>query len=207
MPATNTEDLRWVTSAMLVALAGRNMRKGQTFTSKDMPAWVPGLGTGAKRKHASETLIRLGFVTHEMCIDEAGKSYAKYTITADGDVAIKAIASGQQLTSGPKGPHQVDRTPPNTSFVARLWALLRARGMLDSNSAAATLVDAGEDVEKAAKNAQRYFARWASVGGCEESRLREANGCKRYVISKDAGPNPPAWTPKAKARRAAQTTE
>lgn len=206
--ATNKTDLRWVTSAVLVALAGRDKSAGDTFTSQDMLQWVPSL-TLAQRKHAAHTLISMGFVTQETRIGERARSYSLYTITAEGEAAIKAIAQGEKLTSGPKGPHQVDRQPGSQTFAVRLWALMRARTILDSETAAETLVDAGDDtaIAKASKNAQRYLARWASTGALSAGREREANGCKRYVLTKDCGPMPPAWTPKAKARQAAQTNE
>lgn len=192
---------RWVTSALLVALAARLMHRGTHFTSEDMRTWVPALKGEMQRKSAAATLLRCGFVRQAMRVDSKGRSYARYTVTAEGEAAIKAVAQGGVHTSGPKGPHQADRTAGKTTFVVRLWALMRARGMLDSHAAAATLVDAGGDFATAAKTAQRYLARWASTGAVQESRRREANGCKRFVLVNDS-PTPPAWTPKAQARRA-----
>lgn len=198
---------RWVTSAVLVALAARLVHKGGTFTSADLRAWVPGIKVQAQCKSAAATLQRCGFVTSEMRLDKHGKSYARYTVTAEGEAAIKAVAGGQRHASGPKGPHQANRTVGSQTFAARLWALLRARGMLDGETAAATLVDAGQDVATAASTARRYLARWASTGAVMASRKREANGCKRFVLVNDCGPTPPAWTPKARARAGAMPTE
>lgn len=208
-PVQSAADLRWTTSAVLVALATRKIYKGCKFTSSNMKEWVPGLREGNKRKHASETLLRLGFITQKMHLDEKGNTCAEYTVTVEGEAAIKAVADGKTVTSGPKGPHHADRKPGANTFAVRLWALMRARGMLDSDTAASTLVDAADQakLKTAAKTAQRYMARWASTGAITESRAREANGCKRYVLTKDTGPIPPAWTPKAKARQRAQTTE
>lgn len=196
-------DVRWVAAAVLRALAERGIAKGQQFTSNDLRAWVPGLKVRAKLKHANATLIASGFVNHNMHVVGA-TSMGRYTLTAAGLEAVKAAAAGQQLRSGPKGPHSVDRTVGEGTFAARLWRLLRARQMLDTGTAAETLVDAGSDdsaVDRAAKTAQRYLARWASTGAVKESAQRLANGRKRYVLITDT-PNPPAWTPKAKARSA-----
>jgi len=197
---------RWVTSAVLAALAARHIGVGDTFASDDMLAWVPGL-TAGQRKQAAHMLLAMGFVTQENRIGLNAKTCAVYTVTVAGAAGIKAITTGKPLTSGPKGPQQVDRTPGQNTFAVRLWALMRARMKLDSETAASTLVDAGDDVAKAAKNAQRYFARWASTGAIEPGRVREPNGCVRYVLVKDCGPTPPKWTPKATARAAAPTNE
>lgn len=200
------DDDRWVTSAVLAALAARGQGVGDTFTGDDLLAWVPRLTKG-NRKQAAHRLLAMGFVTHVNAIGEEAKTCARYTVTVAGAAGIKAITTGKPLTSGPKGPHQVDRTVGQNTFAMRLWALMRARMKLDSETAASTLVDAGGDVAKAAKNAQRYFARWASTGAIEPGRVREPNGCVRYVLVKDCGPTPPQWTPKAKARAAAHINQ
>lgn len=197
-------DLRWTSAAVLVALAERGLKAGDSCTSRQLRAWVPQLRTGQRLKHAAETLSGNGYLKAKPGLDaKTGVSFTTYTITSTGAEAVKAAAAGKQLKSGPKGPHGQDRAVPPTTFAARLWALMRARGMLDTDTAAATLVDAGGDVATAAKTAQRYFARWASTGALAESAQRLPGGRKRYVLVKDCGPNPPAWTPKAQARRAA----
>ena len=200
------DDTRWVTSAMLAALAARSKAKGDTFTSVNMREWVPALQTGTKCRNAAEKLLKLRWVTLKAIADKAaGSTYSQYTITAAGAAAIAAVASGKPHKSGPKGPHKVSRTPGNTTFIARLWALMRARGMLNSQDAASTLVDAGGDVKKAADYAQRCMAHWVAVGAVAESRVRETNGCKRYVLVKNT-PTPPEWTATAQARKAAITS-
>lgn len=197
------EDLRWTSSALLVALAARGFKKGHSFTSVMARQWVPALKEGKRLKHAIETLADNQFVTSQMVLHRGTISMAEYTVTALGAEAIKAAAAGVERKSGPKGPHAADRTVPAGTFAARLWALMRARQILDTDTAASTLVDAGGDVATAAKTAQRYFARWASTGALQESAKRLDNGRKRYVLVKDT-PEPPAWTAKAQARRTGQ---
>lgn len=196
------EDLRWTSAAVLVALAARGLGKGDTFTSTQLRAWVPGLREGNRFKRAMATLEANQFFSYRMHTEPGNaQSHAVYTVTPTGAEAIKAAASGAMRKSGPKGPHGKDRVVPPSTFAARLWALMRARQMLDTETAAATLVDAGDDVAKAAKTAQRYLARWTSTGALAVSKQRMPGGCKRYVLLKDS-PMPPAWTEKAKARAA-----
>lgn len=201
-PATE-EDLRWTSAAVLVALAARGLDKGDTFTSTQLRAWVPALKEGNRFKRAMATLEANQFFSYRMHTEPgSAQSQAVYTVTTTGAEAIKAAASGTVRKSGPKGPHGKNRAVPPSTFAARLWALMRARQMLDTETAAATLVDAGQDVAKAAKTAQRYLARWSSTGALAVSKQRMPGGCKRYVLLKDS-PEPPAWTEKAKARAAA----
>lgn len=201
MPAKG-EDLRWTSAAVLVTLAARGLGKGDTFTSTQLRAWVPGLGEGNRFKRAMATLEANQFFTFRMHTEPGNaQSHAVYTVTPTGAEAIKAAASGAIRKSGPKGPHGKDRVVPPNTFAARLWALMRARRMLDTETAAATLVDAGQDVSKAARTAQRYLARWTSTGALAISKQRLPSGCKRYVLVTDS-PTPPAWTDKAKARAA-----
>lgn len=197
------EDLRWTSAAVLVALAARGFTAGQQFMSGQLRSWVPQLQKSHRLKHAVETLKDNGFISSRMQTEPgSAQSQAVYTVTTTGAEAIKAAASGTVRKSGPKGPHGKRRAVPPSTFAARLWALMRARQMLDTETAAATLVDAGQDVAKAAKTAQRYLARWSSTGALAVSKQRMPGGCKRYVLLKDS-PEPPAWTEKAKARAAA----
>ena len=71
MSGTNPEaQPRWVTSALLVALAARSMHKGAHFTSADMRAWVPRLARDAQRKSAASTLLHAGFVTQASTVGQ-----------------------------------------------------------------------------------------------------------------------------------------
>lgn len=205
--AEPAEDLRWTSAAVLVALAARGFTSGKRFTNKELREWVPQLKVGRRFKHAVETLVDNAFITSErLPFIDAADMLVRYTVTKTGAEAVKAAAGGALRKSGPKGPHTKDRAVAPTTFAARLWALMRARQMLDTETAAATLVDAGDDVAKAAKTAQRYLARWASTGALTESKHRMPGGCKRYVLVKDS-PTPPAWTSKAVARATRSNTK
>lgn len=197
LPATH-----WVTSTVLLAMAERKLKKGDTFTSTDMRQWAPAFRNEASRKTAAQKLQELGFVTFSMALQDQAKTVARYKVTAEGQAALQAAALGQVRKSGPRGPHTGARVPPQpSSFVARLWALLRARITLDSETAASTLIDAGQNVAVAQKTAQRYLRRWEVAGAVQESRKRTASGCKRYVLVNDR-PTAPAWTAADKTRRA-----
>ncbi len=186
------QDVRWVSAAVLAALAARGLGKGDKFTSQDLLAWVPGLKAERKRTHATTTLCRLGFVTYKQ-----RKGWGEYTVTAVGAEAVLVAAQGQLRKSGPKGPHGHRNAARPHSLAARLWALIRARKLLDADTAASLLVDAGADVATAAKTISRYLYRWAGAGYLQESAQRvgavgTGNGFKRYVLVKDCGPTPPS---------------
>jgi hypothetical protein len=203
---TPAEDLRWTSSALLVALAARDFKAGHAFTADMAREWVPALSQGRRLKHAIETLTDNQFITSRVFIDKANaRTVTEYTLTQVGGEAVKTAKAGHMRASGPKGPHTKDRKVPPAAFAMRLWSLMRARQVLDSDTAASTLVDAGGDCAVAMKTAQRYFANWAKTGAITESKHRLEGNRKRYVLVKDT-PEPPAWTPKAKARRVSPPT-
>ena len=196
----------WVAGPALQALAAQGLTCGKQFTSTQLRAWMPELKTNKKYWHATSKLVELGFLTAEMVMDNAkANNLGRYTVTAAGAAAITVAATGKLRKSGPKGPHSVNRSVPAHSYAARLWSLVRARTMVDSISAASTLLDAGEDVSKASKTAQRYLHRWVKAGALAVSKKRTEHNCKVYVLVKDCGPQPPAWTPKSLARAASRT--
>jgi predicted MarR family transcription regulator len=196
-------DSHWVVNAVLDALAQRGLsRAGARFTSQDLCAWLPDLKRATKRRtNATSTLCRLGVVTHKLGVDGAD-TVVTYTVTAAGAEAIARVAAGQRHRSGPKGPRDKRRVPDGDSFVQRLWTLFRANKLLDADSAASLLVDAGGDVKTAARTARRYFHRWAQGGYAEESTRRvgavgPSNGFKRYALINDCGPIAPSTGKKA----------
>lgn len=200
--AITAEDQRWTSSALLVALAVRGLKAGDSFTAAQARKWVPQLQQGQRMKQAVQTLFNNQFVNSRRYIDQdTGDTVTEYTLTAVGGEAVKSARAGAVHASGPKGPHSCNRKVPAGTFASRLWALMRARRMLDSDTAASTLVDAGDDYAVAMKNAQRYLANWAKTGAIVESKQRLAGNRKRYVLINDT-PEPPAWTPKARARNA-----
>ncbi len=193
----------WTTGAFLVELARRDLKQGSRFTTLELEAWMPeAVESGLVRK-AIEVCKRNGYLTSKMslCKDTA-RTLSTYTVTALGAEAIRAAAAGKLPKGGARGPLSVARPPSTGTFVARLWALMRARRTLDALTAAETLVDAGGNVTTAARTASGHLSRWAAAGALAEGRKREANGCKRYVLVQDS-PHPPA--PPRKGRGAGST--
>lgn len=175
-------EVKWVTAAALAALAEHHKtRRGCTFTLDQMRRWAPGL-VGSKTRSALDKLKKLEFVV--------STKPGHYVLTADGAAAVQAAADGQVLKCGQHGPK--NRPPAAESFAARLWALLRARKVVDSGTAAATLVDAGGDVAAAEARAQVYLRKWQRAGAVDASKRRLPDGRKQYVLVQDT-PNPPAW--------------
>jgi len=174
--------VRWISAAALAALAAhRKTRAGATFTIEQLRAWDPAL-RGPKAAHATDKLKRMEFIR--------SVTPGQYVLTGDGAAAVQAAAQGHVLRSGQHGPK--NRPPDAASFAARLWALLRARRVIDSGTAAATLVDAGNDVAAAETRAQAYLRKWERAGLVTSSARRLPGGRKQYVLIKDT-PHPPCW--------------
>jgi hypothetical protein len=199
----STDTIHWVTGAALQALANQKLRVGDKFTRDQLKLWQPSLGQGGKMKNAIEKLLELGFITSEqVLVSNAFNWQPTYTVTGEGKAAMSGAASGKPLRSGPRGAHSKNRAVGSNTFVAKLWRLMRARKILDAETAASTLVDAEaqDQYSRAVKAARRYFHRWAQTGAVTESRTRTNTQCKRYVLSRDSV-DPPVWTPKALARQ------
>lgn len=197
------EELRWVASAVLEALAERGKGKGDTFTAADLLAWVPALSAGAKRTNATTRLVGLGLLTYRQSVDTSTADLqGTYTVTAAGAEAIQAAKAGKPHKSGPKQPHG-NRPQSVNAFSTQLWRLVRARRLLDAKEAAETLVDAGDDVKKAEQHASKLLRRWELTGHLAAStqrvhRVGNSNGHKRYVLINDCGPMPPQCPSKKK---------
>lgn len=196
---------RWVTAAVLCALAARELKAGAVFHGRDLASWVRRRLDDAQRNHATTRLIALGFLTHRLCLVDGEREMA-YTVTADGAAAIAEAARGHVRRSGPKTTRTVAPAGPQT-FAGRLWALLRIRRILSAPEAAELLVDAGGPVATRAKTARRYLARWATTGAVGRSPKRTncvgtSNGEVRFVLLIDS-PAPPQWCRVARESRAA----
>lgn len=188
---------RWVTAEVLAALAARGLGAGAQFTAAELDAWTTLAPT--QRVHATTLLCALGFVRHRIEQLRAGvpERADVYTLTPDGAAAVAAAAQGRARKSGPKAAHGKGRTLQPHSVSARLWALLRVRRKLDSESAAATLCDAGQDYARMRATIAKTLRRWAAAGAVQESARRvgaqgTSNGFKSYVLVVDAL-QPPRW--------------
>lgn len=204
----------WVTATVLQALAERELGLGSTFIGTDLAKWVGESLSRDQRINATTALCRLRFVEHLVVhIDGVGRQ-DQYLITADGAAAIAEAAKGRVRKSGPKLSRSASPLKPD-SLVMRLWSLMRMRQMLDSDSAARTLCDAGDDDFKRVRSSvTKYLRRWTTAGALQESARRvnasgSSNGYKRFVL-KDSwkrSAEPPAWREIARQTKAAAATE
>lgn len=190
---------QWVTAAALKAMADFVLRAGDTFTAAQLQTWLGPDVTPEQRVHATSRLCALQFVKHHAVVEKTARAERidQYTVTPEGEAAIRAAAEGKVRKSGPKASRKGN--PPNPqAFSSRLWQLLRIRKMLTARQAAETLCDAGEgDFDTRRATARKCLRRWASAGALEESAKRmgaegNSNGDKRYVLVKDS-PTPPVW--------------
>ncbi|TXI20191.1 MAG: hypothetical protein E6Q67_09525 [Roseateles sp.] len=198
----------WVTATVLQLLAQRGLgRVGATFLATELAQWVQGHLTQVQRVHATTTLCRLGFLQHQVVgVGETGRD-DQYTVTAEGLAAITEAAAGHVRKSGPKTSRAPNPLKAD-SLVMRVWRLVRMRGIVDSDTLARTLCDAGDEVAFARMqdSCAKYLRRWATAGALDESAKRvgatgTSNGFKRYVLKPEwkKCPEPPRWGKTAKA--------
>lgn len=201
---------RWVTAAVLHALARHTIVEGGCFTATQLADWVPEL-TAEQRVHATTRLCALGFVRHQVQVI-SGQREDVYTVTADGNTAIEAAAQGHVRKSGPKGTRQPNPVRDD-ALSTKLWALVRLRKVIDSDSAARTLCNAGDDdFDRVRASVRKTLRRWELAGALAAgSRLLKtrtdpthSNGSKRYVLVRDSV-QPPRWAQAVKAAQAART--
>lgn len=189
----------WVTAAVLQALAEQQLAAGAQFTVAQLDAWLAERITGEQRVHATTRLVGLGMLRHQVAVDTELRRVDRYTVTDDGAEAIAAAAAGHVRKSGPKVSRRPNPHQPG-SLVVRLWQLVRLRRIVDSDSAAATLCDAGGDFTRVQATVRKYLRRWADAGALEEGKRRvggqgTSNGTKRYVLREawQGSVEPPAW--------------
>lgn len=119
----------------------------------------------------------------------------RFVLTAEGAAAASGAADARRRTALSSAGTKANRSRPRDAgaFITRLWALLRMRVTLSAAEAAATLVDAGEDVRKGAATASKYMRSWARLypHAVQISKQREASGGMRFVLVKDLGPTAP----------------
>ncbi len=210
---------KWVTAEALLTLGAIELdRAGQQFTAQDLADWTRLALTPTQRVHATSRLCALGFVQYElkMMMDPKSGQMLRtdlYTLTAEGSAAVKAAVAGHVRKSGPKGERKSNPVDPH-ALSSRVWSLIRMRRVVDSDSLAATLSNAGDDKLAYARtraSVQRYLQRWTEVGALEKSvkRMRTggqaltSNGVVRYVLIMDSA-TPPKWHAATEARASAR---
>lgn len=203
-----SQPTRWVTATALQALAAQRLKAGAEFTAGELDYWTRSTLTRDQRVHASTRLCALGFVKHSVQVTGGNQIRVDvYRVTLEGAAAIEAAGQGHMHKSGPKGCRAPNPVQPQ-ALATRLWNLLRLRRMLDSDSAAQLLCDAGSgDFKRVQATVRRTLARWATTPHVSEAAKRVAvpgqaptsNGCKRYVLVQDSL-EPPRWRQQARGR-------
>lgn len=203
----------WVSATVLKVLAEQQLQHaGAEFTSEQLVVWLGDQLTRSQRIKATTRLSYLKFITHRVTLQMPQmKPMRTYTVTTDGAAAIAEAGRGAVLRSGCKGTRKANTLQPD-SLVMRLWALIRLRTIVDSESATQTLCDAGsDDFRRMQVNVQRHLRRWAEAGALTEAARRinpgrGSNGNKRYVLvdAWKSSTHPPAWRQIALQRAAAE---
>lgn len=202
-----TANIRWVTATVLRELGLRAQRPGAKFTATELAAWTAGTLSQEQRVHASSRLCALKFVQHSVAVVD-GDRHDVYTVTPDGWAAMQAAVGGHVRKSGPKGTRKPNPINPD-SLAARLWSLVRLRKIVEVDTAAQTLCDAGDDeYARVHETVARTLRRWEQCGALQGAAKRvkrdvaRSNGTKRYVLVVDSL-EPPRWRPALKAQREA----
>lgn len=208
---------RWITQAVLAALAQQGIRKaGDVFSARQLARWLTEAEVNAQqRTRVTSRLCLQGFLEHQHIVEEvdgAELAGVMYTLTETGAAQVAAVAAGQAHLSGPKAARDVPNVARDGTLAKRLWDLARIRRALDSGEAAQLLCDAGDPdaYRRTEATIRRTLRRWALAGAMAEAarrvqvegQARTSNGRKRYVMQSDAV-DPPRWwheTPDAKRR-------
>lgn len=205
--AADEQPVRWVTAAALLALARLAPTAGSEFTAVQLAARTRGQLSDAQRVHATTRLCFLGFLRHRVGY-VANDRADLYTVTPEGAAAIAAASAGQVRKSGPR-PGRAQNPVKPTSLTARLWKLLCMRQMLDAESAARVLCDAGDAAvfKRTQASIARTLRRWGQADIVSESRCRvgavgTSNGFIRYVLKAEPGPTAPRWRQIVRAQTA-----
>jgi hypothetical protein len=189
----------WFIVEALVALAAHRKDARKPFTRADLKAWSKRFGERPSGvQQALDHLERCGMVRRLAGApsDRPLKPGTwRYVLTAEGAAAAKAAREARGRAAMSRGGTKANKTRPRdtSSYTARLWSLLRMRRTLTAADAAATLVDAGDDVIKAARTASKYLRGWARLhpAAVQISAQRCRTGGFRFVLVQDLGPEAP----------------
>ena len=197
----------WYLVEALIALHGHRKAAQRGFSRAELRAWSEKISTRPRSAQlALDHLLACG-LAHRTKVDptaaKPGQLY--YVLTADGAAAAKAAHEVRMSEDRAARCVALNQATPRdrTSFLNRLWALLRMRRAITAPEAAATLVDAGGNVARAAETAQTYLYRWAQMfPGAIQTSAHRVDGALRYVVVNDLGPEPPVIPTTKKARGA-----
>jgi hypothetical protein len=192
----------WFIVEALLALAAHRKDPAKPFTHADLKAWSKRFRERPSGvQQALDHLERCGMV-RRLAGAPSDKPLKpgtwRYQLTPEGAAAAKAAREAHGRAAMSRGGTKANTTRPrdSTSFAARLWSLLRMRRTLTAAAAAATLVDAGEDVIQAARTASKYLRLWVRLhpAAVQISAQRCRTGGFRFVLVEDLGPKAPVTT-------------
>jgi hypothetical protein len=188
----------WHTAEALVALYKHRRGDGKTpFTRADLLAWSENFAARPKAAQvALDHLQRIGMVRTVTAATEATAAKKpglhRFIVTREGLVAAKAADDARLSAIRAASCTKGNKARPRGEFITRLWALFRMRKSLTGTEAAETLVDAGDDVKRAARTAAMYLRCWVAMHP-EHIQIssKRVGGSFRYVLLKDLGPEAP----------------
>jgi hypothetical protein len=133
----------------------------------------------------------------------ARQGVLRFALTSEGLAAAKAAHEARARSVRCAAAAQARQSQPRDrhSFLQRLWSLLRMRRALTGPEAAATLLDAGQDIARASKTASDYLRRWSELHpDAIKTSVQRVDGACRYVLLSDLGPDAPIVAIKKKTR-------
>ncbi|MDD5176794.1 MAG: hypothetical protein PHQ05_10270 [Sterolibacterium sp.] len=170
----------WTTETLLKAIGAA--APDQCFTEACM---VAATGLTAKQiENAANNLRKHGFIQRS--------NKGCHTLTAAGR---KALEEGAKLRGGPKGPQPVRKVA--RGLRQRAWNALRTCKKLTVDDIVMRVVDGGE--RDAYGNIRQYVRALSLAGYVRAMPVREpalnltSNGCKRWLLINDTGPEAPVW--------------
>jgi hypothetical protein len=189
----------WFVVAALLALAARGKTDaGRPFTRADLRAWSDNIRKRpAGAQHALDHLERAGLIRRVHVAPgelPPPPGLVRYVLTPEGAAAAKAADAERVRAARAAGCIKGNKSRPRQqdSFVVRLWALFRMRKALTGPEAAETLVDAGQDVRRAARTAGQYLRCWQAMHpNAIQVAAQRLAGAYRFVLVQDLGPQAP----------------
>lgn len=172
----------WTTETILKAVA---LAPGEECVTDARIAELTGL-TAKQVATSTNKLRKHGFMTR------TGKGCHKVT-PAGKDV----VMAGGNLRSGPKGPQQYGQRHRDPGLRQKVWNLLRMGGKRTIDDILMLIVEGSE--RDARGNVRRYLQALVRADYVRVMPQREAplnpcsNGCLRYVLMMDTGPQAPVW--------------
>lgn len=200
----------WFMPIVLAVLGRVRCRYPRPFTAAELLEWAPELGTQRTARMACENMQRGGLLTVEPTptaadVRKPTNPVLQWTLTAEGIAACKA-AQHEQASLARSESNKVHNALRKHAGALRrrAWALLRIRQALTPDEAASVLADAGDDVDRMQIMLSKYLAQWAKARpDAVQVSARKVNRCKRYVLVKDIGAEPPKRIRAAQAGAAA----